>query len=682
MINYYVDPGSGFVFGQNLTFLWGIIIGLSGMLVFFWRILFNFLRKYWWVFLILLIIITAWRILMRQNQNQEKIVILGIDAMDPNITESLISQGRLPNLAKLKSNGTYSRLSTTNPSESIVAWSSFATGLNPGSHGIFDFVMRNPEDYQPYLALNEISNAAGVPKASLRRKGKAFWEILSKNKIPSMILFCPNTFPPDAIYGKMLSGMGTPDITGTMGRFSFYTTRQLTQDDTESRGRIISVDVRDNVINSQIFGPKVTKDGSVTEALIPLKIDLSCNTGDVVLCFQGQHCRIKKGKWSGWQKLTFTTGLFKQIQGITRFYLKSGSPEFELYMSPINFDPRMPPLPISYPAGFSKELANKIGLYYTQGMPYDTWALAENRLDEKAFLDLTDEIVEENERILSEGMREFKRGVFFFYFETLDMIQHMFWRYIDKTHPLFENDPVYQNTIFSYYEKIDSIIGKIIAKLDNNTTLIVLSDHGFNSFRRAVHINRWLLENGYLFLKSGATESKGFCDGIDWANTKAYAFGFGGIYLNKAGREISGIVKESDASALKQAIVSGLKKLKDPKDGMAVVHDVYLQEDIFKGPYQNDAPDLLVGFNSGYRASWQTALGGVPPTLIEDNKKKWSGDHLMDPVFVPGIIFSNRKIKLRNPSITDIVPAILEEFKINKPAEMKGGKLFKNEDEN
>lgn len=614
---------------------------------------------------------------MRQNKNQGKIVVLGIDAMDPEITESLISQGKLPNLAYLKANGTYSRLSTTNPSESIVAWSSFATGLNPGAHGIFDFVMRNPQNYQPYLALNEISNAGGEPKVILRRKGKAFWKTLSKNKIPSFIFFCPNTFPPDAIYGKMLSGMGTPDITGTIGRFSFYTSRQLTQEDTESRGRIINVDLRDNLINLQIPGPKVTKDGSVTESLIPLKIDINRDTKSVSLYFQGQQCSIKEGSWSGWQELTFKTGLFKQIHGIARFYLKSISPEFALYLSPINFDPRMPPLPIAYPAGYSKELVKKTGLYYTQGMPYDSWALAENRLDEKAFLELTDEIVAENERILNAGISEFKKGVFFFYFETLDIIQHMFWRYIDKSHPFFKNDPVYQNTIFHYYQRIDSIIGKIIAKLDNNTTLIVLSDHGFNSFRRAVHLNYWLLENGYLFLKSGVTESKGFCEGIDWARTKAYALGFGGIYINKSGRENSGIVKESDVPSLKQTIVLGLKKLKDPKDGVAVVHDVYLQEDIFKGPYQNDAPDLLVGFNNGYRASWQTALGGVPGLLIEDNLRKWSGDHLVDPALVPGVLFINKKIEINKPCITDIGPAILALFDIKTPQGTQGRILFK-----
>ena len=312
-------------------------------------------------------------------------------------------------------------------------------------------------------------------------------------------------------------------------------------------------------------------------------------------------------------------------------------------------------------------------------MPHDTWALIEDRLDEKAFLEHVDEILNERRKILKLGLREFRGGVFFFYLDTLDVIQHMFWRYLDLKHPLYENNPLYKNTIFKYYEKIDRILGEVLDKIDKDTTLVVLSDHGFASFRQSVHLNRWLLENGYLFLKKGINESKEFFEDIDWSKTKVYALGFGGIYLNKVGREYYGIVDESEAEDLKQAIIKGLKEFRDPETGEQLVNNVYAQEDIYKGPYINDAPDLFVGFNSGYRASWQTALGGVPVNLIEDNKKKWSGDHLIDPAFVPGVIFVNKKLILKEPSIIDIAPTILGLFEITKPEEMQGRVLFRDE---
>jgi len=617
--------------------------------------------------------------MLHRNVTNKKVIILGIDAMDPQITEKLMQGGRLPNLAYLKTKGSYSYLKTTIPSESVVAWTSFATGLNPGSHGIFDFIMRNPENYLPYLSLNEISNIQGRIRIQFRRKGPTFWEILSENKISSYIYFCPNTFPAQSLLGKMLSGMGVPDISGTMGRFSFYTTKALSEEDKDSRGKIIHVESRNNIINTAIYGPKVASGVSINESTIPLRITLAPDEKEIYLEFKGNQLFLKEGNWSVWQKTSFKIGPFKIVRGILRFYLKSIKPDFELYVSPINFDPQRPFFPISYPYNYSKKLAKKIGLYYTQGMPHDTWALTENRLDEKAFLELTDEILRENERILQDGLKEFKGGVFFSYFETLDIIQHMFWRYLDTRHPLYEDSSLYKDTVFKYYEKIDHIIGEVLKNLDRSTTLIVLSDHGFSSFRKCVHLNRWLLENGYLFLKPGIKESKEFFEDVDWSKTKAYALGFGGIYLNRIGREHNGVVNESEIQDLKQAIKEGLKQFQDPQNADKIIRNVYAQEDIFEGPYIKDAPDLFVGFNIGYRASWQTALGGVPALLIEDNKKKWSGDHLIDPTLVPGIIFINRKIDLNNPSLIDIAPTILYLFGITNVKEMPGKILFKNE---
>ncbi len=615
---------------------------------------------------------------MHKPASKKRVIILGIDAMDPNITEELMKEGRLPNFSYLMRTGSYAHLATTMPSESIVAWSSFSTGLNPGGHDIFDFIMRDPANYIPYLALNEISNYRGRTEIKIRRKGEAFWNILSRNKIPCFIYFCPNTFPPEAVCGRMLSGMGVPDITGTMGKFSFYTTKMLSDEDKDSRGRIIQVAADKDIIQTGLYGPKVFSHGSIAESKAPLKIRLKPNEGGIEIYLQKEHFFLKRDGWSDWQRVSFKIGPFRKAHGIVRFYLKSIEPDFELYATPINFDPQRPLFPISYPKDYSGKLAEKTGLYYTQGMPHDTWALTENRVDEKVFLEHADEIISERERILNAELKEFKGGLFFFYFDTLDTIQHMFWRYLDPRHPLYERDSLYRDTVFKYYEKIDRIIGNVLKGNDKDTTLIILSDHGFSSFRRAVDLNRWLLENRYLYLKEKATEGRELFGDVDWSRTKAYALGFGGIYLNKAGREYCGIVNESEVSQLKGEIIKGLKELRDPKTGETAVKNIYTGGEIFRGPYANDGPDLFVGFNAGFRASWQTALGGMAPVLIEDNPKKWSGDHLIDSSLVPGVIFINKKIDFRSPSITGIASSILGLFDIPKPDEMSEGLLDYN----
>lgn len=673
----YVDPGSGFIFGQGLSIVWAFILGLFGVFLLFFRFLLRFLKKFFLIFIAAALILAAGGLLMHKNLPKKKVIIIGIDAMDPNITEKLSKEGRLPNFSYLKANGTYSRLATTNPPESAVAWTSFSTGLNPGGHGIFDFVMRDPDNYQLYLSLSEIDNSGGRVKVKSRRKGKVFWDILSERKIPSFIYYCPNTFPPQPLLGKMVSGMGVPDITGTMGTYSFYTTKTSLGENGNIRGKVIPVVPENSVISTQIYGPKISSGGGkVVESSVPLKIFIRPGEKEITLVFQKNKIILKEKNWSNWARVSFKTGTFQKAHGIVKYYLESISPELKLYMSPVNFDPQRPPFAISYPKGYSAELAKKIGLFYTQGMPHDTRALTEGRLDEEAFLEHVDEILRENERILDEGLKDFREGVFFYYFEVLDIIQHIFWCYLDTTHPLYEKNSPYRDTIYKYYEKMDKIIGGILKKLDKDATLIILSDHGFNSFRKAVHLNRWLLENGYLFLQEGSSESSGFFENVDWAKTKAYSLGFGGIYLNKVSREYYGIITEVEAKKLKSEIANGLESARDPQSGGRFINKVYFGENIFSGAHKDEGPDLFVGFNTGYRSSWQTALGGVPAVLIEDNNKKWSGDHLIDPVLVPGVIWLNKKVELKSPSITDIAPTVLRQYRIPSPKEMQGESLL------
>lgn len=592
---------------------------------------------------------------MKKSRFDHKLIILGFDGMSPEVMEPMMRGGELPNFSELMRSGSYERLATTNPSQSPVAWAAFATGKNPGENGIFDFITRDPKTYKLSLSISDVKNSS--PRRVL--KGKAFWQYTSEARIPTFIIDCPLTFPPQRIYGRMLSGMGVPDILGTEGTFSFYTTEPLPEEK-EPGGKVFHVD-KSRIMKLKLTGPRVyswrERSGNLTAEF---QASLQGKRA-VRIAYQGQDFELKEGSWSGWKTVTFGSGL-KKIKGILQFYLSQAQPEFKLYVSPINFDPRAPFLPISFPKDYSRELADNVGLYHTLGMPLDTWAVNEKRLSEKELLSEAEEIFKEKSAILDFELRRFKKGVFFFYFGLPDTVQHMFWRYRDPGHPLYQKDPIleYRHAIEDCYKKMDEVLAGVMQKIGEEDTLIVMSDHGFSTFRRAAHINSWLRKNGYLHLnRDDAGSGSELLRDVDWSKTQAYAIGFGAIYINQIGREAKGIVKPGEeAELLKARIAAKLEEWLD-KDNKPLIRKVYRGDDIFRGKYKGGAPDLYVGFYPGYRASWQTALGACPVELVEDNLKKWSGDHLFDPSFVPGVIFTNRKIVRGNPSVYDIPFSIL-----------------------
>jgi predicted AlkP superfamily phosphohydrolase/phosphomutase len=565
------------------------------------------------------------------------------------------------------------------PPESNVVWTSLATGMNPGNHGIFDFIMRNPDNYLPYLSLSDISQEPRIfkigrlkipllePKITKTRRSPAFWEIASERKIPSYTYFCPGSFPPDKVYGKLISGMGVPDIRGTMGTFSFYTTKAL-EKDKDIGGMVLQVKRDGNIINSFLYGPKNTAKKPAEDIKILFKITLQPESDQIIIDIQNRQITLNKGEWSGWIELIFNVNTFNKVRGICRFYLKSMSPDLELYCSPVNIDPERPPFPISSPKNFSKKLAGKTGLFYTQGMPYDTWALNEQRIDEDVFLEQANMVLEERANILKQEFLEFKDGVFFFYFEYPDSIQHMFWRFQDI------EDSRYKHTVLECYKKMDNILGWVMANIDKNAILIVLSDHGFGDFKRSVHLNSWLRDNGFLCLKNNASKSEEFFEGVDWHKTKAYALGFGGIYVNQAGRERYGIVLPGEETEkIKKEIVEKLSQWHDSQTDVAISKKVHKKQEVFAGQYNQDAPDLFVGFNKGFRASWQTALGAAPVLDIENNTKAWQGDHIFDSSLVPGVFFINQKVSFaKTPRVTDIIPTVFNMLGINVENEFDG----------
>jgi len=620
-----------------------------------------------------------------------KMVILGFDGMDPKVAQKLLEEGRMPNFQRLAQRGTFSQIETGIPPQSPVAWSNFITGKNPGGHGIYDFIAREPDTYLPYLSTTITEEPKKtikigkyiIPltggKVSLLRGGKAFWEVLEEHDIPTVVLRLPSNFPPTGKKTRSISGMGTPDMLGTYGTFSFFTTKPYVITDMTG-GRVFIVSRFDNMVEATIKGPANTFIEGQPDTEIPFKVYIDPDYRAAKIEVQDDEILLGEGEWSDWVTLDFKMMAFASAQGIVRFYLKSVKPDFELYMSPIQIDPRNPALPISTPPDYSSELAEAIGPFYTQGIAEETWALNENRINEREYLQQAEFVFTQTKKMLDYELDRFEWGMLFCYFSTTDPLSHMFWRLRDPEHPAYDLELAaeYGDVIEHYYVRMDSVVGHVMERIGDDATLVVLSDHGFTSFRRNFHLNTWLYQNGYISLRDAfREESDEFFENVDWQNTKAYGLGLNGLYINQIGREGQGAVapgaeKEHIIHELKQKLLTVV----DPENGKQVIAEVYKAGECYSGEYVDQAPDLIVGYNDGYRASWETSLGKITRDLLTDNNKKWSGDHLMAKDVIPGVFFTNRRISNPNPALWDVAPTILAEFGLKKLPDMVGDDLF------
>lgn len=614
----------------------------------------------------------------------KKVIVIGLDGLEPRITEALLAQGALPNLAKLKGQGGYCRLKTTYPAQTPVAWATFATGTNPGGHGIFDFLRRDPQTYLPALSTNtyQQKNPFVPPQAVNLRKGVPLWQLLSEAGLSSTVLRCPVTFPPDRIKGRMLSGVGVPDLRGGLGGSTFYCSAgNLQPQETE---KIVPVQpAKDGVIQTYLIGPQHPR----SRADLRFDITLHPEPGRkrVILRSAGQPglLEIGEGEWSPWLRVKFKAGLLQSVAGMVRFYLSRLEPVFELYASPINFDPQAPQFPISWPGEYAGELAGRLGAFYTTGMAEDHDGLNHQRFDEGAYLKQCQGVLKERQEMMRYELRRFSEGFFFCLFDTPDRIQHMFWRSREPGHPANRYHGSLaaglERVIEENYQACDAIVGEALAAADDETLFIALSDHGNNSFQRGVHLNSWLHQQGLLALRPGIApgeEAGEFFHNVDWASTRAYALGLGGIYLNQQGREGQGLVKPEEAAGLKAAIAQGLKELGDPERGQRPVRSVLSREEVYAGPYVAEAPDLLVNFQEGYRVSWATPLGGTPAGLFEDNIKKWGGDHMIDPSLAPGVLFVNQPFAKAGAGLLDLAPTILAALGVPPGPALEGRSLL------
>lgn len=631
-----------------------------------------------------------------------RMIILGVDGLDPDLLTKFMADGKMPNFARLAQEGSFRRLTTSIPPQSPVAWSNLITGMNAGGHGIFDFIHRDPKTFKLYFSTSKVEGPAhsfrigqwniplGSGSAEQLRHGAAFWEILDQHRVPNFIYRIPANFPPIDARGKTLSGMGTPDLRGTYGTFTFYTDDPTAAAGAVEGGEIVQVEVKNDRVTTNLVGPDNTFLKNSPPSTTPFIVDVDPLESVARIEVDGQKFVLKEGEWSGWVPVEFRLmPVIGNVKGICRFYLKQVHPRFQLYVSPINIDPEDPALPISTPSTYSRDLAKQIGEYYTQGIAEDTKALMASVLDDKEYLEQSRTVLIEHRHAFDAEFPKFHEGLFFFYFSSLDLNGHMLWRLTDPQSPTYDpaESAKYGTALEEFYQQIDQVLGEILPTIDANTTLLVLSDHGFAPYRRSFNLNTWLWQNGYITRKENANPdlNEPFAD-VDWSRTRAYGLGLNGLYLNLKGREKVGIVDPSQADALLREIRDKLLAVRDTKAGSSksasaagdsqVITRVDLASEVYQGPYANSGPDALIGYNRGYRSGWKTILGAFPPDVLEDNTNPWSGDHCMDYTKVPGVLLSNRKINADAPALTDIAPTILAEYGIAKTNEMKGQSVF------
>jgi predicted AlkP superfamily phosphohydrolase/phosphomutase len=506
------------------------------------------------------------------------------------------------------------------------------------------------------------------PIVEMRRKSRTFWQILGEHQIASTILRVPITFPPEKFNGRMLSAMCTPDLLGTQGTFALFTTRNSSG--VMESGNRFPLAHSDGVYQGEIEGPANHMEVGAGAMMIPFTLKPR-GKGRARLNIGDERIDLVQGEYTGWVTLTFKASFGITVTGIVRFLLTETEPELSLYSTPININPEDPALPISHPTYYATYLAKLLGAYSTLGMAEDTWALNEHAIDCDAFLKQAYLIYEEREAMFLSALDRTRRGVVACVFDTTDRVQHMFFAQKDRGGP-------YSGVIEDLYMRADKLVGKAFQYVDEETALFVISDHGFASFERGADLNSWLLQNGYLTLKPGASGESSYLKDIDWERTRAYTFGLAGVYINEQGREAQGIVRPgAEASALKRELAAKLSGLRDEARDRVAIRQAWPSESLYTGPYLDAAPDLIIGFADGYRASWDAAVGKVTGAVFTDNLKAWSGDHCIDPHLVPGVIFCNRQILAEDPGIEDMAPTALDLFGIQPPPYMEGQSVLK-----
>lgn len=615
------------------------------------------------------------------SSDNPKMIIIAVDGMDPNLLAKFMEEGRAPNLTRLAVENELFRLGTSVPPQSPVAWSNFLTGHESHVHGIYDFVHRDPHSMSPYLSTSKAEGPSYVMElgeyvlpmgggVKLLRRGRPFWSAIADDGAPTTVVKIPANYPPiEPSKARVLSGMGTPDLMGTPGLFQVFTTeRELLAKKRVSGGRVHLLRVlTPTEATSQLDGPPDPLSPTGAEMKLPVTVHFGPKADGALIRLGDTELVLREGEWSDWIEISFSPSVdVVSITGVVRVYAKSLGETPTIYVSPINLDPLSPAQPISAPDTFASEIATDVGRFYTQGMPEDTKALVGGVLSDEDFLAQEHLVFEERHAMLKRELARFDDGLLFFYFSSVDLVSHMFWRTMEPD--ATEAEKKLANTIPDLYAKMDGVIGEVLEAADDDTAVIVMSDHGFGPYHTKVHLNTWLARKGFLTLAPPDQRKKTVLGHIDWSKTRAYALGLNQIFLNLEGREPEGIVTAEKAPWVLESLARELENLTDPKSGERVVTRTFRPE---MRAFVDRTPDLIVGYARGYRSSDESALGEIGRQILEVNTDKWSGDHCVDPQHVPGVLLSNRKIKAGTWSLTDVAPTVQAYFDVLDDDEAK-----------
>jgi|HubBroStandDraft_3_1064219.scaffolds.fasta_scaffold03209_4 predicted AlkP superfamily phosphohydrolase/phosphomutase len=533
------------------------------------------------------------------------------------------------------------------------------------------------------------------PVAFNRQHGESFWSQLGKAGKRVRVMRVPVTFPPKPFaHGELLTGLGTPDLSKRIGKPFFFTSELFF---TPKGGGDFKVEVMSLVdnkgsIDTEIKGPPndlFPGQGDVIK--IPLRLTVAADRSSLRIQVSDEDLTLKPGQWSGWVHFVFPFNSLVKVRGIGKFRLLALTPEIKLYLSPVQFDPEhLPPgFDITTPPSYVHDLTRRFGLFKTIGWMIDTWSLTDGTSDEQTFLEDVRQTVDKDQQMLAGELADADWDVLIHYFEFTDRVQHMMFRFIDPKHPLYtaEGAAKWGGSILEAYQRMDAIVGDVMRKMPPGARLIVVSDHGFASFRRSMNYNTWLATNGFMTLTGEDSSRKNLEDlfgqgsffvNVDWSKTKAYALGLGEIYINLAGREGKGIVQPGrEYDQVMAEIRSGLESYVDPETHEHPVAHVFTRDEAYGTYDPRLIPDLIPSNSEGYRVGWQDSLGGIGKRIVEPNDQIWSGDHCsVYPPLVKGILFSNVKLDAADAKMADVMPTILDLFGVT-PSEHPDGHSLK-----